>query len=113
MNAQPNTVLIYPLVLPDKIHLLWASQGGVLSSITCPIGENQLNRMVKDFQDALQSPSNLTSVKQQGKALYDCLIKPLEEKGDWEKNKIQNLVIAPIAPSTTFRSAHCLMVSSS
>ncbi len=88
-------MLIYPLVLPDKIHLLWASQGGILSSTTCPIGESQLTRMVADFQAALQSPGDMTSVKQRGKALYDCLIKPLEEKGEWDKNKIQNLVIAP------------------
>jgi CHAT domain-containing protein len=95
VNAQPNTVLIYPLVLPDKIHLLWASQGGVLSSTTCPIGESQLTRMALAFQSALQFPGNIAAVKQQGKALYDCLIKPLEEKGEWSKNKIQNLVIAP------------------
>ncbi|XGW00798.1 MAG: tetratricopeptide repeat protein (plasmid) [Leptolyngbya sp. BL-A-14] len=95
VNAQPNTVLIYPLVLPDKIHLLWASQGGVLSSTTCSIGEKQLTRMAIDFQTALQSPNDIVAVKQQGKALYDCLIKPLEEKGEWEKNNVKHLVIAP------------------
>jgi CHAT domain-containing protein len=94
VNAQPGTVLIYPLVLSDKVHLLWASQGGVLSSVTCSVGEQQLNQMIANFQDALQSPNNISAVKQHGKALYDCLIKPLKEKGEWEKNKIQNLVIA-------------------
>ncbi len=94
VNAQPGTVLIYPLVLSDKVHLLWASQGGVLSSVTCPIGEQQLNRTIASFQAALQSPNDIAAVKQHGKALYDCLIKPLEEKGEWKKNKIQNLVIA-------------------
>lgn len=94
VNAQPNTVLIYPLVLPDKIHLLWASQGGVLSSTTCPIGEAQLNTIVTNFQRSLRDATDLAGVQRHGKTLYNCLIKPLEDKGDWEKNKIQNLVIA-------------------
>jgi CHAT domain-containing protein/tetratricopeptide (TPR) repeat protein len=94
VNAQPGTVLIYPLVLPDKIHLLWASQGGILSSTTCPMRESQLNTTVTAFQTALTDRTDLDGVKKHGKILYDCLIKPLEEKGEWDKNKIQNLVIA-------------------
>ncbi len=94
VNATPNTVLIYPLVLPDKIHLLWASKGGVLSSVTCPMKEETLNKTIGEFQQALAINDDIRIIKKHGKTLYDCLIKPLEEKGDWAKNKIQNLVIA-------------------
>jgi CHAT domain-containing protein len=94
VNAQPGTVLIYPLVLPDKVHLLWAAPGGVLSSVTCEIGESELNKLIAKFQTNLQTPYDLDTTKQNGKALYDCLIKPLEEKGQWQKNNIRHLVIA-------------------
>ena len=94
VNAQPGTVLIYPLVLPDKTHLLWASQGGILSSVTCPMGETKLNATIAQFQASLTDRTDLNGVKQHGKTLYDCLIKPLEEKGEWQKNNIKNLVIA-------------------
>ena len=82
VNAQPGTVLIYPLVLPDKTHLLWASQGGILSAVTCPMGEQKLNSTIANFTKSLNDRTDLNGVKQHGKTLYDCLIKPLEEKGE-------------------------------
>jgi CHAT domain-containing protein len=93
VTAQPNTVLIYPLVLPDKVRLLWASKG-VLSSQVCNIGETELWQTVSEFRDLLKTPnSDIATVKATGKKLYDCLVKPLES--ELQKNNIQNLVFVP------------------
>ena len=91
---QPNTVLIYPLVLPDKVYLLWMARGKVRGSQVCPMGQTKLWTTVKDFHDLLRNPnSNVTQVKATGKILYDCLIKPLEP--ELAKNNIQTLVFVP------------------
>jgi len=99
VNSQPNTVLIYPLVVADKVHVLWASSGGgekaVLSSSICAMKEAVLNAKLEKLQDMIRSRSNEDEIKQAGKELYDCLIRPVEEKGDFQVNKIHNLIIVP------------------
>ncbi|MDA0673972.1 MAG: hypothetical protein O3C67_09760, partial [Cyanobacteria bacterium] len=39
LDAQPHAVLIYPLVLEDKLWLLWAAAGGVVGSIEVPVSQ--------------------------------------------------------------------------
>lgn len=94
VEAQPNTVLIYPLVLEDKIWLLWASKGGIVKSVeVTKTGQSQLAETVLKFRQLLQnSTSNLAEVKATGKQLYDWLIKPIEP--ELKANKIQNLVFS-------------------
>lgn len=93
VSAQPGTVLIYPLVLKDKIWLLWASRGSIVKSVEVPIGQRQLGETVFKFRQLLQQPSSdMTEVQATGKQLYDWLIKPLEP--ELKANKIQNLVFA-------------------
>jgi len=58
------------------------------------MGETALNTTIAAFTKSLNDRTDLNGVKQHGKTLYDCLIKPLEEKGEWQKNNIKNLVIA-------------------
>jgi CHAT domain-containing protein/tetratricopeptide (TPR) repeat protein len=94
VSAQPNTILIYPLVLSDKVRLLWAAKGGVLDSQVCPMGEAQLWQTISEFRDLLKTPnSDIATVKATGEKLYDCLVKPLES--ELQKNNIQNLVFVP------------------
>ncbi|MBD2206595.1 tetratricopeptide repeat protein [Calothrix sp. FACHB-1219] len=92
---QPDgTVLIYPLVLKDKVRILWAAKGGVLSSKVCQIGESELTKDVSNFRRLLQQPdSDITQVKATGKKLYDCLIKPIES--ELKANKVKHLVFVP------------------
>lgn len=94
VEAQPNTVLIYPFVLKDKIWLLWASQGGVVNSREISgIGQQQLGETVLKFRQLLQNPTSSTSeIKATGKQLYDWLIKPLE--AELKGNGIKNLVFS-------------------
>ncbi|BAY66012.1 TPR domain protein [Calothrix brevissima NIES-22] len=92
---QPDgTVLIYPLVLKDKVRILWAAKGGILSSKVCQIGESELTKDVSNFRRLLQQPdSDITQVKATGKKLYDCLIKPIES--ELKANKVKHLVFVP------------------
>ena len=94
VEAQPGTILIYPLVLPDKIWLLWTAQGGIVKSVEVPnVGQKQLGETVLKFRQLLQNPnSDITQVKATGKQLYDWLIKPI--KPELKTNKIQNLVFS-------------------
>jgi CHAT domain-containing protein/uncharacterized protein HemY len=94
VNTQPNTVLIYPLVLKDKTRILWASQGGILSQAECPLGEADLSKLIKQFRDDLQNNSDLNPVQKTGQKLYECLL-PKTLRNELTKNKIDNLVFVP------------------
>jgi CHAT domain-containing protein len=94
VTAHPNSLLIYPLVLPDKTRLLWASKGGVLSkTATCPLGEKALYGKVSEFQKLLRDRGDETQLKIIGKELYDCLIKPMES--ELTANQIKHLIFVP------------------
>jgi CHAT domain-containing protein/tetratricopeptide (TPR) repeat protein len=94
VEAQPGTVLIYPLVLDDKIWLLWASKGGIIKTVeVSQVGQKQLAETVLKFRQLLQTPSsNIAELQATGKQLYDWLIKPIEP--ELKENKIQNLVFS-------------------
>lgn len=94
VEAQPDTVLIYPFVLEDKIWLLWVSKGGIVKSIKISqMGQHKLGQSVLKFRQLINNPdSDISEVKIVGKELYDLLIKPLES--ELNKNNIKNLVFA-------------------
>jgi CHAT domain-containing protein/Tfp pilus assembly protein PilF len=93
-KANPDSILIYPLVLPDKTRILWAAKGGVLSkAATCPLGETVLNAKIAKFRSLISHQGNLLELKAVGKELYDCLIKPLE--GELSANGIKHLIFVP------------------
>ena len=93
-EEQPNTVLIYPLVLQDKIWLLWASKGGIFKSVEVTgVSEAQLEVTVLRFRQLVQNRlSDINELKATGKQLYDWLIKPVES--ELKANKIKNLVFS-------------------
>ena len=94
INAQPNTILIYPLVLPDKVRILWATKGGALDQAECPLGEAQLSKLTEDFRTALQDSDDLNPVETTGKKLYNCLL-PEKLRTVLKTNKIENLIFVP------------------
>ncbi len=94
VNANPNSILIYPLVLPDKTRLLWATKGGVLSkTAVCPLGETALYNKVSQFQTLISTRDDETQLKAIGQELYDCLIKPIES--ELTANQIKHLIFVP------------------
>jgi CHAT domain-containing protein/tetratricopeptide (TPR) repeat protein len=93
-EEQPDTVLIYPLVLQDKIWLLWASKGGIFKSVEVTgVSEAQLEVTVLRFRQLVQNRlSDINELKTTGKQLYDWLIKPVEL--ELKANKVQNIVFS-------------------
>lgn len=93
-EEQPGTVLIYPLVLQDKIWLLWASKGGIFKSVEVTgVSEAQLEVTVLRFRQLVQNRlSDTNELKATGKQLYDWLIKPIES--ELKANNIKNLVFS-------------------
>jgi CHAT domain-containing protein/tetratricopeptide (TPR) repeat protein len=94
VEAQPNALLIYPLVVENKIWLMWASKGGIFKSVEVQgVSQAQLEETVSKFRKLLQNPfSKINELQATGKQLYDWLIKPVEK--EIKANKIQNLVFA-------------------
>lgn len=92
-KAQPGTVLIYPLVLEDKLWLLWATQGRILSKREVAVGRQQLGETVLKFRYLLQDPhSKIEQVQGTAQQLYQWLIAPIEEELD--RGETQYLVFA-------------------
>jgi CHAT domain-containing protein len=94
VNAQPGTVLIYPLVMDNRIWLLWASRGGIVKRQEVKgVGQKQLGETVLKFRQLLQNPnSDLKELKATSKQLYDWLLKPIDS--ELKANKVQNLVFS-------------------
>jgi CHAT domain-containing protein len=94
VSAQPGTILLQTLVLPDKLWVLWASKGGVTKSIPVPVGQKQLSETVLKFRELLQNPnSNIQELQATGKQLYDWLI-PTQLQAELTTNSIQHLVFS-------------------
>ncbi len=94
VESQPSTVLIYPLVMDNKLWLLWASKGGIFKSLeVADVSQTQLEETVLKFRQLLQNRvSNIDELKATSKQLYDWLIKPME--AELKANDIHNLVFA-------------------
>ncbi|MGJ3251902.1 MAG: CHAT domain-containing protein [Elainellaceae cyanobacterium] len=99
VEAQPGTVLIYPIVLDDRLLIMWATQGGLAEPIYVEgVSEEQINQAVFRFHELMAqcelgrcSPvSEIQAVSQQ---LYDWLM-PAQLREQLEQNDIQNLVFA-------------------
>lgn len=94
IKAQPGTVLVYPLVLQDKLWLLMAAEGGILKKFEVPVTQQQLGETVLKFRQLLQTPtSDIAQVQATGQQLYTWLIKPIES--ELKANQIKHLVFAP------------------
>ncbi|MBE9001075.1 tetratricopeptide repeat protein [Nostoc sp. LEGE 12447] len=96
VTSEPDTVLIYPLVLKDKIRILLASRAGergvVFRSFETPINQQELWKTVSKFRTQLSSPEDVTDVKATSKQLYNWLIKPLE--GEIKDKNVRHLVFS-------------------
>lgn len=93
VEAKPGTVLVYPLVLEDRLWLLWASEGGVVARKQVEVDQKTLNAAVLRFRELLGSPhSDLAQLQATGQQLYQWLVQPIE--AELERNQIHNLVFS-------------------
>ncbi|MCY6493851.1 CHAT domain-containing tetratricopeptide repeat protein [Leptolyngbya sp. GGD] len=92
-EQQPDGVLIYPLVLNDRIQILVASRGKIVQKFETKVEQTKLNQTVEKFQELLRDKnSDLKEVQATGQKLYTWLIQPLEQ--ELKAGKIKHLVFA-------------------
>ena len=97
VRAQPKTVLIYPLVLEDKLWLVWGTQAGtrdvVFASKLVPASRKEVAEAALEFRQLLSDPhSNLQQLQQVSQKLYHWLVEPL--RAELDANGIENLVFS-------------------
>jgi len=96
VTAQPKTVLIYPLVLDDKLWLVWGTQAGkqgvVFNSKLVVVSRKELATTVVKFRQLLEQPGDEKELQQVSQKLYQWLIAPL--RAELDANNIQNLVFS-------------------
>ncbi|MHC5862180.1 CHAT domain-containing protein [Nostoc sp.] len=96
VQSQPKTVLIYPLVLEDKLWLVWGTQAGkqgvVFNSKLVPVGRKELATTVVEFRQLLEQPGDVKELQKVSQKLYQWLVAPL--RAELDSNHIQNLVFS-------------------
>jgi CHAT domain-containing protein/tetratricopeptide (TPR) repeat protein len=97
VNAQPGTVLIYPIVFKDKIQFLLAFKAGDGAFTYRPfeqkVDSKDLYDTVVRYREQLKNPGNLNALKTTSQKLYNWLIKPLE--AELNQPNIKHIVLAP------------------
>ncbi len=96
-SLDKNTAVLYPILLPDRIELLFTTSGN-LDQIVIPIGYKEIKQVVLAFSKNLQRVTEGRFIKQ-SKQLYNWIIKPLEKK--IAEHDIKTLVIVPDGPLRT------------
>ena len=98
-KTNAKTILIYPLVLNQKLWLLWVAPGGVVNSRPVEVSQAQLGQAVLTFRRQMQTcelrpctTADTAQLQQVSRQLYDWLIRPLD--AELVENQIQNLVFA-------------------
>ncbi|MEE3718851.1 tetratricopeptide repeat protein [Tumidithrix elongata RA019] len=87
-----GAVLIYPLILSDRLELIVFSPNTLPSKHTVPIKKADFEKLVTDFRSDLRDFTSI-DVKTSGKKLYDVLIKPIES--DLKQAKATTILYAP------------------
>ena len=89
LEANPNSVLIYPVVTDEKLWLVYATARSV-GSIKVNVSQGELSRTVQRVGELLSQQPNLASLQATSQELYGWLIKPLEEA--LESNDVEQLI---------------------
>ncbi|MEC4805894.1 MAG: CHAT domain-containing protein [Jaaginema sp. PMC 1079.18] len=88
-----DAVLIYPLILPDRLELILVTEDAPPLRRTVEVSQTELNQAILDFRNGLQNPTtDITPIAQK---LYGWLIQPLE--ADLEASEAKTLIYAPDA----------------
>ncbi|NET35524.1 MAG: CHAT domain-containing protein [Cyanothece sp. SIO1E1] len=93
IEAQPNTLLIYPFVLEDKLWLLWAGKD-IAGIKEIKISREELSNSVLEFRSLLKERSPKPRLNEVGGKLYELLIRPLEDELKTQGEGVKHLVFA-------------------
>lgn len=75
-NLQQNAVLLYPLILEDRLELVLVTPFSPPQRLPVTVTRTELNRAIVEFRTALQNPDQ--DATQPAQKLYSWLIAPLE-----------------------------------
>jgi len=104
ITSQPGTLLIYPLVLEDKMWLLVGSSGPVFTRYEVKVSQKELAATILEFRAEMKrcetsvcTPADTARVKQISQKIYQWMFpaKLQKELQANVKQPIQNLVFAP------------------
>jgi CHAT domain-containing protein len=90
-NLQKNAVLLYPLILKDRLELVLVSRDSPPIRRTVSVKREDLNRTIVEFRRALQNPNS--NAMTPAKKLYQWLIKPIEN--DLTQAETKTIIYAP------------------
>lgn len=89
-----GAVLLYPLVLPDRIELILTTADAPPLRYTVEVTQQELEDTIQQFRQALNDPS--TKPQKLGQRLYGWLVEPLET--DLAAAGASTLIYAPDGP---------------
>jgi CHAT domain-containing protein len=92
-NLQQKAVLLYPLILDDRIELILTTPDSPPIRRTVQVPKQQLNQTIAAFRSALLNPAS--DAKTPAQQLYNWLIKPLE--AELKAADAQTIIYAPDA----------------
>jgi CHAT domain-containing protein len=92
LAQHPNTVLLYPLILEDRLELILITAKTPPIRRTINIKREKLNQEIVDFLTKLRDPSS-QDIKVPAQQLYTWLIKPFET--ELAELKIDTILYAP------------------
>ncbi|MEY3302431.1 MAG: tetratricopeptide repeat protein [Pseudanabaena sp.] len=87
-----ETVLLYPLILSDRLEIILFSPNTLPISRTVKISKDNLEALISNFRDGVRDVSS-EDVKDPATALYTLLIKPIES--ELAQAKAQTILYAP------------------
>jgi CHAT domain-containing protein/Tfp pilus assembly protein PilF len=90
-NLNQNAVLLYPLILEDRLELILTTPDSPPIRRTVPVKRTELNQAIVNFRQALQHP--VKDARKPAQQLYDWLIKPLEN--ELAAAEAQTIIYAP------------------
>ncbi|EDX76488.1 tetratricopeptide repeat domain protein [Coleofasciculus chthonoplastes PCC 7420] len=90
-NLHQNAVLLYPLILDDRIELILTTPDSPPIRRTVTVTKEQLNQEILTLHQALRNPT--INAKAPAQKLYNWLIKPLEN--DLAAADAETLIYAP------------------
>ncbi len=90
-NLQQNAVLIYPLILEQRIEIILTTPDSPPIRRTVKVSKIKLNETIRAFREALRKPT--LDAKKPAQQLYEWLIEPLEN--DLQTAAAKTIIYAP------------------